>query len=49
MAEFAAAIVRLVGDAELRLRLSAEARDYAREWADDCMAGRLAELYRALS
>jgi glycosyltransferase involved in cell wall biosynthesis len=45
---FAAAIVKLISDSELRARLSSEARDYAREWADDRMAARLAGLYRSL-
>lgn len=49
VADFAAAIDRLMTDPALRHRLSAEAREYAREWADDRMAGRLAELYRRLS
>ncbi|MDR3394327.1 MAG: glycosyltransferase [Parasulfuritortus sp.] len=49
VAEFAQAISRLMQDPVLRQRLSAEARDYALEWADDRMAGRLATLYRSLS
>jgi 1,2-diacylglycerol 3-alpha-glucosyltransferase len=49
VADFAAAIDRLMTDQALRHRLSAEAREYAREWADDRMAGRLAALYRSLS
>lgn len=47
--EFAAAVARLMIDAELRQRLSDDARAYAREWSDDRMAARLAELYRSLS
>ena len=43
---FAAAMVRLLRDRALRDRLSHEARDYAREWADDRLAQKLAELYR---
>jgi glycosyltransferase involved in cell wall biosynthesis len=49
VAEFAQAINRLMQDPVLRQRLSVEARDYALEWADDRMAGRLATLYRSLS
>jgi glycosyltransferase involved in cell wall biosynthesis len=48
VADFAAALVRLLLNAELRRRLAAEARDYAMEWADERMAGRLADLYRSL-
>jgi len=47
--EFAAAINRMIQDQVLRQRLSVEAREYALEWADDRMAGRLAALYRSLS
>lgn len=42
---FAAAIVRLIGDPELREALSREARDYAREWRADALARRMADLY----
>ncbi len=49
VADFAAALCRLLDDGQLRARLSAEARDYAAEWSDQRMAGRLAELYRSLS
>lgn len=49
VADFAAALCRLLDDGQLRARLSAEARDYATEWSDQRMAGRLAELYRSLS
>ena len=48
VAEFAAAMVRLVRDPVLCTRLSQEARDYAREWADDRLAAKLAELYRRI-
>lgn len=48
VAEFAAATVRLLRDPALRSRLSHEASDYAREWADDRLAARLAELYRGI-
>lgn len=43
---FADAIVRLVRDAALRARLSAEARAYAANWSDRALAARLASLYR---
>ncbi|MEW5892710.1 MAG: glycosyltransferase [Pseudomonadota bacterium] len=46
---FAQAILTLLEDAKLRRRLADEARAYAREWADDRLAGRLAELYRGLA
>ncbi|TCJ18219.1 glycosyltransferase family 4 protein [Parasulfuritortus cantonensis] len=45
---FAAALADLLEDDPKRARLAAEARSYARDWADDRMAGRLAELYRGL-
>jgi hypothetical protein len=48
VAEFAAAMVRLLRDPNLRSRLSQEARDYAREWADDRMAAKLAACYRRI-
>ena len=48
VAAFAAAMVRLLCDPALCSRLSQEARDYAREWADDRMAARLAECYRRI-
>lgn len=49
VADFAVAIDRLMTDQALRQRLSIEAREYALEWADDRLAGRLAALYRSLS
>lgn len=49
VADFAAALCRLLDDGQLRARLSAEAKGYATEWSDQRMAGRLAELYRSLS
>lgn len=45
-AGFAAAINRLLGDAALCARLAEEAPHYAREWASDVMARRLADFYR---
>jgi glycosyltransferase involved in cell wall biosynthesis len=49
VAGFAAAMVRLLRDSGLRSRLSQGARDYAREWADDRLAAKLAELYRSIA
>jgi 1,2-diacylglycerol 3-alpha-glucosyltransferase len=46
---FAGVLADLIEDGERRARLAAEARDYAREWADDRMAARLARLYRTLA
>lgn len=48
VAGFAGMLADVLEDDGLRARLAAEARDYAREWADDRLAGRLAELYRSL-
>lgn len=46
-AGFAATINRLLGDAALRARLADEAPQYAREWASDVMARRLADFYHS--
>jgi glycosyltransferase involved in cell wall biosynthesis len=43
--DFAAKIVQLIGDDELRQRLAREARNYAREWQSGVIAGKLASLY----
>ncbi|WP_297364871.1 glycosyltransferase [Thauera sp.] len=43
---FAAVADAVLADCRLRKRLTAEARDYATEWADTVMAERLAALYR---
>ncbi|MDA0188945.1 MAG: glycosyltransferase [Proteobacteria bacterium] len=45
---FALALVHLLGNAPLRRQLAREAREHAAEWADDRLAGRLAELYRQI-
>ena len=45
---FAAAVVQVLRDADLRDLLSAQARTYARGWSSASMAARLAELYRTL-
>jgi 1,2-diacylglycerol 3-alpha-glucosyltransferase len=44
-ADFAAQVVRLLGDPQLRQRLSDEARDYAREWSAAALAKRLLDFY----
>lgn len=49
VAAFAEAMVRVLEDGGLRNRMADEARDYAREWADDHLAGRLATLYGELA
>jgi 1,2-diacylglycerol 3-alpha-glucosyltransferase len=46
---FAAAVVRVLTDTGLRRELAGQARTYARGWSSLTMAGRLAELYQALS
>ena len=45
---FAAAVVQVLRDADLRSTLSDQAGTYARGWSSASMAARLAELYRAL-
>lgn len=44
-AGFAAIVMQLLRDPELRRRLSAEARDYAMTWSAPALAGRMAQLY----
>lgn len=46
--DFAAAVLRLLGDDALRSRLAAEARIEARKWTSGRMAARLDRIYRAL-
>ena len=46
--EFAATVVRVLQDANLRKELSERGRVYARTWASSTMARRLADLYDAL-
>ena len=46
---FAAAVVRVLTDTGLRRALADQARTYARGWSSLTMAGRLGELYHALS
>jgi 1,2-diacylglycerol 3-alpha-glucosyltransferase len=47
-AAFAAAVVRVLGDAGLREGMSARGRAYARTWSSQAMAQRLAHLYGEL-
>lgn len=44
-ADFAAAVVRLLGDPALRARLSSEGRQYVREWHAGALAQRMADFY----
>jgi 1,2-diacylglycerol 3-alpha-glucosyltransferase len=46
--EFAAAVLRLLGDRALRAELGARGLAYARTWSSAAMARRLAQLYAAL-
>jgi len=43
--DFADAVVQLVRDSGMRVRLSREAREYVREWRADVLAQRMAALY----
>jgi glycosyltransferase involved in cell wall biosynthesis len=45
---FAAAVVRVLEEPQLRAELSERGRAYARSWSSAAMAGRLAELYETL-
>jgi len=45
---FAAAVVRVLGDAQLRAEMAARGRAHAHAWSSATMAGRLADIYRAL-
>jgi glycosyltransferase involved in cell wall biosynthesis len=47
-AHFAAQVVRLLGDPELRRRLSEEAHVYAREWSAPALAARMLDFYKEL-
>ena len=47
-AAFAAAVVRVLGDAELRAEMGTHGRSHARTWSSAAMAGRLADIYREL-
>lgn len=45
---FAEALVEILTQPELRLRLARQAREHAGQWSDDALAERLAGLYRSL-
>ena len=45
---FAAAVVRVLTDAELRASMGTQGRAHARTWASAAMARRLAAIYREL-
>jgi glycosyltransferase involved in cell wall biosynthesis len=45
---FAAAVVRVLGDAQLRADMAAHGRAHARAWSSAAMARRLADIYAAL-
>jgi len=45
---FAAAVVRVLGDAQLRADMALRGRAHARAWSSAAMARRLAEIYAAL-
>jgi glycosyltransferase involved in cell wall biosynthesis len=47
-ADFALEVVDVLRNHDLRHRLAREARDYANEWSDQALAGRMAELYRRI-
>jgi len=49
VAGFARALIDLLGDLPARARLGDEAQAYAREWSDQALARRLADLYRELA
>jgi len=44
-AAFAIELVQVLRDGGLRARLARDGSDYAREWSDETLAGRMAELY----
>ena len=48
-AAFAAAVVRVLGDASLRAQLRERGRSYARSWSSATMARKLLEIYRGLA
>ena len=47
-AAFAAAVVRVLGDAQLRAEMAARGRAHARTWSSAAMARRLADIYGEL-
>ena len=46
--DFAAQVVRVLRDPELRARLAAEGREYARSWSAAALAGRMEAFYRSV-
>jgi 1,2-diacylglycerol 3-alpha-glucosyltransferase len=48
-ASFAAAVVRVLSDAQLRADMAARGRSYARTWSSAAMARRLSQLYDAVA
>ena len=47
-ADFSLLLTRVLRDAGLRRRLSADGRAYAAEWSDEALAGEMAQLYRRI-
>ena len=47
-ADFSLLLTRVLRDAALRRRLSADGRAYAAEWSDEALAGEMAQLYRQI-
>ena len=47
-ADFSLLLTRVLRDAGLRRRLSADGRAYAAEWSDESLAGEMAQLYRRI-
>ncbi len=47
-ADFSLLLTRVLRDAALRRRLSADGRAYAAEWSDEALAGEMAQLYRRI-
>ena len=46
--DFAAQVVRVLRDPELRARLAADGREYARTWSATALAGRMEAFYRSV-
>lgn len=47
-AAFALEVVDVLRNEDLRRRLARDGRDYANEWSDETLAGRMADLYRQI-
>jgi glycosyltransferase involved in cell wall biosynthesis len=45
---FAQDVVKVLSNKDLRSTLARDGRDYANEWSDDTLAGRMADLYREI-